>query len=121
MTTHVAMAGLGAIGRALARALDEGVPNLALSAVAARDTGKAQAWLAEHEIDCPVVPLSEMPDWVRILANLNPLHQTVELVRNAVVYGWDGWVDVARLGMLVLFGVLLWRISIHAMTRKLID
>jgi lipooligosaccharide transport system permease protein len=66
-------------------------------------------------------PLSELPDWVRVLANLNPLHQTVELVRNAVVYGWDGWVDVARLGMLVLFGLLVWRIAIHAMTRKLID
>jgi lipooligosaccharide transport system permease protein len=66
-------------------------------------------------------PLSEMPEWVRILANFNPLHQTVELVRNAVVYGWDGWVDVARLAYLVGFGIVLWRVAIHAMTRKLID
>jgi len=40
-TTHVAIAGLGAIGRAIARALDEDVPGLALSAVAARDRAKA--------------------------------------------------------------------------------
>ncbi|MBV9427934.1 MAG: aspartate dehydrogenase, partial [Bradyrhizobiaceae bacterium] len=61
-STRVAIAGLGAIGRALARALDDDVPGLALGAVAARDHAKAQAWLDEHEIDCPVVPLDEMPD-----------------------------------------------------------
>jgi hypothetical protein len=43
------------------------------------------------------------------------------LVRDLVIYGWDGWVDVGRLAVLVLFGLLLWRIAIHAMTRKLID
>ena len=60
-TTRIAIAGLGTIGRALARALDDGVPGLALSAVAARDAGKAQAWLDEQEIDCPVVALADMP------------------------------------------------------------
>jgi aspartate dehydrogenase len=60
-TTRVAIAGLGTIGRALARALDDGVPGLALSAVAARDAGKAQAWLEAQEIDCPVVALRDMP------------------------------------------------------------
>ncbi len=66
-------------------------------------------------------PLDEFPTWAKVLANLNPLHQCVVLIRNAVVYGWDGWVDVARLGFLVLFGLLMWRIAIDAMTRKLID
>jgi aspartate dehydrogenase len=60
-TTRVAIAGLGAIGRALARALDDGVPGVALSAVAARDAGKAQAWLEAEEINCPVVALAHMP------------------------------------------------------------
>jgi aspartate dehydrogenase len=60
-TTHVAIAGLGAIGRALARALNDGVPGVALSAVAARDAGKAQAWLEAQEIGCPVVALNDMP------------------------------------------------------------
>jgi hypothetical protein len=41
-------------------------------------------------------------------------------VRHAA-FGWAGWTDVARLGALVLFGGALWRIAIHAMTRKLID
>ena len=43
----------------------------------------------------------------------------VEL-RDAVLYGW-GWVDVAHLGFLVAFGILMWRIAIIAMTRKLVD
>jgi hypothetical protein len=41
-------------------------------------------------------------------------------VRDAV-FGYDGWVDLLRVGGLVLFGLVLWRIAIHAMERKLID
>jgi lipooligosaccharide transport system permease protein len=66
-------------------------------------------------------PLNNFPEWARILANFNPLHQCVVLVRDAVVYGWDGWVDVGRFGILALFGVLMWRVAIYAMERKLID
>jgi lipooligosaccharide transport system permease protein len=65
-------------------------------------------------------PISTLPDWAQVLANLNPLYQCVELVRSAV-FGWEGWVDLARLGALLLFGLVLWRIAIHAMTRKLVD
>jgi lipooligosaccharide transport system permease protein len=65
-------------------------------------------------------PLDELPDWVQVLAQLNPLHHTVELVRHAV-FGFEGWTDVARLGALVLYGLVVWRIAIHAMTRKLIN
>jgi lipooligosaccharide transport system permease protein len=65
-------------------------------------------------------PLDEFPRWAQILANINPLHHCVVLVRNAV-FGWDGWEDLARLGALVVFGLIMWRIAIHAMTRKLID
>jgi lipooligosaccharide transport system permease protein len=66
-------------------------------------------------------PLDGLPDWAIVLAQLNPLHHLVELIRNAVIYGSDGWIDVARLGAIVIFGLALWRIAIHAMTRKLID
>jgi lipooligosaccharide transport system permease protein len=65
-------------------------------------------------------PLSELPEWVQVLGNVNPLHHCVELVRHAV-FGWDGPADLARFGALVVFGLILWRIAIHAMTRKLID
>ena len=65
-------------------------------------------------------PLDEFPQWARVLANINPLHHCVVLVRNAV-FGLDGWEDLARVGALLAFGLVLWRIAIHAMTRKLID
>jgi lipooligosaccharide transport system permease protein len=65
-------------------------------------------------------PLSELPEWIQVLSNLNPLHHCVELVRHAA-FGWDGWTDLARLGALVAFGLVVWRIAIYAMTRKLVD
>jgi lipooligosaccharide transport system permease protein len=65
-------------------------------------------------------PLDELPRWAQILGELNPLHHCVELVRHAA-FGWEGWADLASLGVLVAFGLLMWRIAIHAMTRKLID
>jgi lipooligosaccharide transport system permease protein len=65
-------------------------------------------------------PLSQLPDWAQIAGNLNPLHHCVELVRHAA-FGSDGWADVGRVAALVGFGLVLWRIAIHAMTRKLVD
>ena len=65
-------------------------------------------------------PLSQLPEWAQIAGELNPLHQCVELVRHAA-FGWDGWTDVVRVGALVAFGLLTWRIAIFAMTRKLVD
>jgi lipooligosaccharide transport system permease protein len=65
-------------------------------------------------------PLDNFPDAVRALAQLNPLHQTVVLVRNAV-FGFEGWTDLARAGYLALFALVIWRIAISAMERKLID
>jgi lipooligosaccharide transport system permease protein len=65
-------------------------------------------------------PIDQLPEWAQILANLNPLYHCVELVRHAA-FGFEGWTDLARLGALIVFGLILWRIAIHAMTRKLID
>ena len=60
-STRVAIAGLGAIGRAVARRLRDGMPGLALACVAVRDVGKAQDWLAAQRIECPVVALDALP------------------------------------------------------------
>jgi lipooligosaccharide transport system permease protein len=65
-------------------------------------------------------PLSQLPEWLQWLANVNPLHHCVELVRHAA-FGFEGWTDLARVGALLVFGVVMWRIAIHAMTRKLVD
>jgi lipooligosaccharide transport system permease protein len=65
-------------------------------------------------------PLSSLPRWAQVLGELNPLHHCVVLVRHAA-FGFAGWTDLVRLGALLLFGLVVWRIAIHAMTRKLID
>lgn len=65
-------------------------------------------------------PLDTLPGWAQFLGNFNPLHHCVELVRHAA-FGWDGWTDLLRLGFLVAFGLAVWRVAIHAMTRKLVD
>ena len=65
-------------------------------------------------------PLSGLPRWAQIAGYFNPLHHCVELVRHAA-FGWEGWADLASVGVLVVFGLGMWRLAIFAMTRKLID
>jgi lipooligosaccharide transport system permease protein len=65
-------------------------------------------------------PLSSLPRWAQIAGEANPLHQCVQLVRNAVFMN-QAWVDLLRVGALVLFALLIWRVAIRAMERKLID
>jgi aspartate dehydrogenase len=59
--TSVAIAGLGAIGRALARRLAGRMPGLSLACAAARDRDKAQEWLDREGISCPLVEFSAFP------------------------------------------------------------
>ncbi|SFL08034.1 aspartate dehydrogenase [Falsiroseomonas stagni] len=56
----VGIAGLGAIGLHLARALDAGVEGLKLHAVSARDHAKARANLAGFKTQPPIVSLAEL-------------------------------------------------------------
>jgi lipooligosaccharide transport system permease protein len=65
-------------------------------------------------------PLDQLPRWAQVAGNINPLHHCVELVRHAA-FGWAGWADLGHLGVIVAFGLLTWRVAIHAMTRKLIN
>jgi aspartate dehydrogenase len=59
--TRVAIAGLGAVGRVVARRLADGIPGLVLACAASRDHAKAEAWLTAAGISCPLVPLGEFP------------------------------------------------------------
>jgi lipooligosaccharide transport system permease protein len=65
-------------------------------------------------------PIDTLPTWAQALAQLNPLYHCVELVRDAV-FGFEGWADLVHVGALVAFGLIMWRIAIHAMERKLVD
>jgi lipooligosaccharide transport system permease protein len=64
-------------------------------------------------------PLDRLPEWAQIAGEFNPLHHCVELVRHAA-FGFDVW-DPARAAVLIAFGLVVWRIAIHAMTQKLVD
>jgi lipooligosaccharide transport system permease protein len=64
-------------------------------------------------------PINKLPRWARVLAEVNPLHHTVELVRHAA-FGFHS-TDPLRVGALVVFALVIWRIAIRAMTRKLIS
>jgi lipooligosaccharide transport system permease protein len=65
-------------------------------------------------------PLDRLPEWAQVLGEINPLHHCVMLVRHAA-FGFDPWIDLVRVGALVAFGLLAWRVAIYAMTRKLVD
>ena len=64
-------------------------------------------------------PIDGLPTWAQVLANVNPLFHTVELVRHAV-FGFEGWVDVGHLAFLIGFALVSWRLAIRFMERKLI-
>ena len=65
-------------------------------------------------------PIDGLPEWAQVLAQFNPLYHCVQLVRHAV-FGLEGWEDLVSLGVLLAWGLFLWRVAIHAMTQKLID
>jgi aspartate dehydrogenase len=70
--TRVAIAGLGAIGRVLARKLADGIPGLALACAAVRDRAKAQAWLDGEHIVCPLVEAEEFPSHADLAVECAP-------------------------------------------------
>jgi aspartate dehydrogenase len=59
--TRVAIAGLGTIGRALARKLADGLPGLALACAASGDHAKAQTWFDAEGISCPLLAPESFP------------------------------------------------------------
>jgi aspartate dehydrogenase len=78
---RVAVAGLGTIGRTLARHLADGIPGLTLSAVAARDAEKARGWLDEEGIEVPIVALPELPEHADLAVECAPAAVLEEICR----------------------------------------
>jgi lipooligosaccharide transport system permease protein len=64
-------------------------------------------------------PIDELPEGLQVLANVNPLHQLVELVRHAC-FGFEA-TDLLRLAGLIVFAVVLWRVAVARMEKRLID
>lgn len=86
MTTRVAIAGLGAIGRALALKLID-VPGLELACVAAGRHTAAREWLDRAGIDCPLVPLEALPQHADIAVECAPAAVMEDICRPMLAAG----------------------------------
>jgi lipooligosaccharide transport system permease protein len=64
-------------------------------------------------------PIDELPEGVQVVAQLNPLHQLVELVRGGA-FGYEA-IDLVRFVGLAVFAFVMWRIAISRMESRLID
>lgn len=106
----VAIAGLGAIGLKLARALDAGVPGLRLVAVAARDTAKAEANLAGFANPPAILPIERLGEVAEIVVEAAPAAVFEQVARSAIAAG--------RLFMPVSVGALLPRMHLVEEARR---
>jgi lipooligosaccharide transport system permease protein len=64
-------------------------------------------------------PLAVMPEWVQVIAQVNPLYHTVELVRHAV-FGLQPMADLAHVGLLLVIAAVMWRLAVWRMRLQLI-
>ncbi len=64
-------------------------------------------------------PIDGLPEGFQVVAQVNPLHQLVELVRHAC-FGFEA-TDLLRFAFLIGFAFAMWRIAVARMTRRLVD
>jgi aspartate dehydrogenase len=107
---RIAIAGLGTIGRVLARSLSEGMPGLTLAAIAARDEEKARGWLDEEGIEAPIVPLNEFPEHADLAVECAPAAVLEQICRPMLSAG--------KQVMVLSCGALLHRISSRTASRS---
>ncbi|MCZ6524112.1 MAG: aspartate dehydrogenase [Alphaproteobacteria bacterium] len=84
---RVAVAGLGAIGGAVAARLDAGLPGLELAAVAARDAAKARRRMAGFGEPAPLVPLAALAERAEVVVDCAPAALFAEIAGPAVAAG----------------------------------
>ncbi|WP_245215306.1 aspartate dehydrogenase [Pararoseomonas baculiformis] len=87
MEKTVAIAGLGAIGLEVARALDKGVDGLRLVAVSARDQAKAGANLAGFSGRPRLLPLEALADEAEIVVECAPAAVFAQVAGAAIARG----------------------------------
>ncbi|MBO0738537.1 MAG: aspartate dehydrogenase [Alphaproteobacteria bacterium] len=87
VTLRIAVGGLGAIGKVVARRLDYGIEGLALSAVAARDAVRAKAAMSDFTQPVPVVPLAGLWEHADVVVECAPGAVLRELAEPALSHG----------------------------------
>lgn len=98
---RVGIGGLGAIGSKVARALDDGIPGLTLTAVSARDREAAAGRVAGFRCPPPVVALKELAGCADVVVECAPAAVFGEVATPAI--------EAGRIFMPLSCGVLLAR------------
>jgi len=83
----VAVGGLGAIGLAVARRLDDGIPGLQLVAVSARDAARADARMNDFRAPVPVLPPRELASAADVVVECAPAAIFAEIAEPAIRAG----------------------------------
>jgi lipooligosaccharide transport system permease protein len=65
-------------------------------------------------------PIDGLPRGMQVLAQINPLYHTVQLVRDAVVEGLEP-VDLVHAGAIIAFALVMWRLAVWRQEKRLID
>src|SRR5690348_9198234 len=87
MALRVGVGGFGAIGKVVARRLDQGIEGLELAAVAARDVARAEAGMADFARPVPVVPLALLGDHADVVVECAPAAVLREIAEPALAQG----------------------------------
>jgi aspartate dehydrogenase len=87
MVLRVAIGGFGAIGKVVAKALDDGIEGLSLAAVSARDTARAEAAMAGFVHPAPVLPLESLWEAADIVVECAPAEHLRGLAEPALAHG----------------------------------
>ncbi len=109
-TLKVAIAGLGAIGLPVARALDRGIVGLRLVAVSARDRARAEARLAPLAEPPPLLTLAELAEVADLVIESIPAASFAEVAEPAIARG--------RIFMPLSVGALLNRMDLVDKARQ---
>jgi aspartate dehydrogenase len=110
MTLRVAIGGFGAIGKVVARRLDQGIAGLALVAVSARDAGRAEMAMAEFSHRVPVLPLARVGEGADIVVECAPADLLREIAEPALARG--------RMVMVLSCGALLDNFDLVELARR---
>jgi aspartate dehydrogenase len=83
----VGIGGLGAIGLAVAKALDRGIPGLALKAVSARDRARAAERVAGFATQPAIVGLGELAALCDVVVECCPASEFAAVIEPAIAHG----------------------------------
>jgi len=85
--SRVAIAGLGAIGTSVAKAIDAGIDGVTLSAVSAQSIDKHRDWLAQLKTPPAILPIEQLADVADIVIECAPSRLVRSVVAPVVTRG----------------------------------